>query len=573
MSDREGLPDQFAEWIDRSLEGTITPEQWQRLDAEIATNDAACDFYVRYLATYVGLVYKEGVSPKPQELIHQEIQDGLDEIVMKKSSVIPPLIFDATLSDEERKRKISDYARQKLEAYLGKNQSVPLAIPQAQWDITAFLVSIQQRIRAMIGIGRRVARVGVYAGIVGLIVLVVGHQIIARQVVAHLTESVDAVWSEPPEHPSLCRGRLTLEQGYAQLKFTTGVRVLAQGPCIIRLDGPKRMYLEAGSVCTRVPPKVSGFTVTTPTSHVEDFGTEFGVLVDKIRDSEIHVFEGIVGVRSTKKRGASFTYLKRGQSALTKITGDLIIGRISNSTSRFVRRMSDIGKDDLSQVALTQEDIQQILDEQLPAAPSPVGWWKLDEASGDIANDSSGQERHGTLEGDPVWRPLGGIMDGALEFDGAEDQVTVKDAGDFGITNAMSVAVWMKVPETGRPFEYAWGYDTYDTPRLMREGTGTVFKFVGGGTPEDGDVPRADLGSAGWHHVVAVADGTNYSIYVDGELKGQRPYLGNIKTYNNWVIGNAYGDDSRRFIGSLDDLRIYNEALTQEDIKLIIGQR
>jgi len=202
------------------------------------------------------------------------------------------------------------------------------------------------------------------------------------------------------------------------------------------------------------------------------------------------------------------------------------------------------------------------------ADSSLVGWWKLDEDSGDIASDSSGQSKHGRLEGDPVWMPTGGIMNGALELDGTGDQVTVADAGDFGITNAMSVAVWMRIPQTGRPFEYAWGYDTYDTPRLMRDGTGTTFKFVGGGIT--GGEAGANLGDAGWHHVVAVADGVNYNLYVDGSLGGQAPYSGDIKTYNNWVIGNAYGDDARRFVGALDDMRVYNRALTQEEIQLIV---
>ena len=81
MSEKRAVPADFAEWIDRALEGALDPKQWARLDAEIATNEAACDFYVRYLAIYMGLVYKEGVLPKPQELIHQELQDDMEAIV------------------------------------------------------------------------------------------------------------------------------------------------------------------------------------------------------------------------------------------------------------------------------------------------------------------------------------------------------------------------------------------------------------------------------------------------------------------------------------------------------------
>ncbi len=202
------------------------------------------------------------------------------------------------------------------------------------------------------------------------------------------------------------------------------------------------------------------------------------------------------------------------------------------------------------------------------AAPGPMGWWKLDESSGTIAHDSSGNGKDGTVEGNPIWLPTGGKVNGALQFDGAGDQVTIRNAGSFGITNLMSVAVWMKIPATGRANEYVWGYDTYDPPRLMREGTATSFKFTGGGIPGNG--VQVNLGGAGWYHVVAVVDGANCKLYVNGSVAGQVPYSGKLTTFTNWRIGNAYGDDTRRFIGIIDDVRVYNRAVTKEEVQLIV---
>jgi hypothetical protein len=73
-----------------------------------------------------------------------------------------------------------------------------------------------------------------------------------------------------------------------------------------------------------------------------------------------------------------------------------------------------------------------------------VGWWKLDESSGTVANDSSGYDRHGTLHGDPEWIP--GFIGGAIRLDGDGDYVEI---GSVGINNShpRTVAGWVS-PQT-----------------------------------------------------------------------------------------------------------------------------
>ncbi|MCJ7673795.1 MAG: hypothetical protein MUO33_01430, partial [Sedimentisphaerales bacterium] len=58
-----------------------------------------------------------------------------------------------------------------------------------------------------------------------------------------------------------------------------------------------------------------------------------------------------------------------------------------------------------------------------PVDPNLVGWWKLDEASGTTAADSSGNAHNGTLNGNPQW--VTGYFGGALEFDGGGDYVEI----------------------------------------------------------------------------------------------------------------------------------------------------
>ncbi|UCG59075.1 MAG: PASTA domain-containing protein, partial [Phycisphaerales bacterium] len=77
-----------------------------------------------------------------------------------------------------------------------------------------------------------------------------------------------------------------------------------------------------------------------------------------------------------------------------------------------------------------------------PPVTGLVAHYKLDETSGTTAVDSSGNGIDGTLMGEPTWQPAGGILDGALLFDGVDDYV---DCGRFNPskrTGQLSICLW-----------------------------------------------------------------------------------------------------------------------------------
>ena len=74
--------------------------------------------------------------------------------------------------------------------------------------------------------------------------------------------------------------------------------------------------------------------------------------------------------------------------------------------------------------------------------PTLITHWTLDEVQGDIAYNNAAS-CNGTLIGDPVWQPDGGIVDGALQFDGIDDYIS----SDFVLNpedGAFSAFAWMK---------------------------------------------------------------------------------------------------------------------------------
>ena len=195
-----------------------------------------------------------------------------------------------------------------------------------------------------------------------------------------------------------------------------------------------------------------------------------------------------------------------------------------------------------------------------------VGWWKLDETSGTIAHDASGNGNDGTLNGDPVW--VIGKTDGALLLDGDGDYVDIGSVGISGI-DTRTIAGWARASTTAIP---SWT---------------TVFGFTPDGSTEGTyfDVAVDDVGNyvvnvqgwAGvfapvdteWHHFTVTYTGSGGSWYLDGQYIDVSE--GAVGTIDQVRIG-ARLEDNKFFPGIVDDVRIYNKPLTIEEIqKLMAG--
>jgi len=207
------------------------------------------------------------------------------------------------------------------------------------------------------------------------------------------------------------------------------------------------------------------------------------------------------------------------------------------------------------------------------ASADLVGHWKLDDGSGIVAVDSSGNGHYGTLQGEPQW--VEGLFGAALEFDGSPDRVDVPYSEQLNPENEFSVTVWANVdpsggghrsPITSRDDSPQRGYIIYATP-------GNVWQFwIGAGAGwAQATGPAVELGE--WTHVGAVYSADGMKLYINGELEAegsgtlspnrqQRVSIGAGATEG--AAGNYY------FVGKLDDVRVYDVALSQEHIKTVM---
>jgi len=213
-----------------------------------------------------------------------------------------------------------------------------------------------------------------------------------------------------------------------------------------------------------------------------------------------------------------------------------------------------------------------------PSSAGLVAHWKLDEASGLTATDSSGSGNHGTLT-DMVGNEWAtGILNGALQFDGIRDYVEVPDSPSLDITEAITLAAWVKPESTGAArwliAKEAWGADQAYGLNLSNGGqvefgiaTGTAWIFK----PAHEEITQT-ISDGTWSHVVGQYSPPYIKIFINGRLSQQWDIGSHsINTNdNNLLIGTMTKAD-QRYKGFADEIRIYNRALTEDEIAWLAG--
>ena len=194
-----------------------------------------------------------------------------------------------------------------------------------------------------------------------------------------------------------------------------------------------------------------------------------------------------------------------------------------------------------------------------------VGWWKFDESTGTIASDSSGNGNNGVLKGNPVWKPQGGKTGGAIELSGKGDYVEISNESAFDIKGQITVSAWVNITDV--PQEWTGIVTKGDSAwRVSTSYAKNAFHFgVAGRDYLNGQIT---VDSGQWHNVVCVYNGQQMRIYVDGNPDvTAMQQTGPIATNDFPVcIGENIEAKGRCFHGLIDDVRIYNYALSENEI-------
>lgn len=196
------------------------------------------------------------------------------------------------------------------------------------------------------------------------------------------------------------------------------------------------------------------------------------------------------------------------------------------------------------------------------------------------ANDESGNGNNGQVMGATLVKDRFENANSAYYFDGTNDYITVSSSPSLQITGAITMSTWFKTsysndfagiitksevsePRTG----YLMYIDANDQP--------SVNLYHNHQTLEMG-VAKSNISGVddNWHHMVSVYDGNILKFYIDGILKSEVEYNLRIQSNNaplvfGWDMFSNSND--RLFEGYIDDIRIFNRALNNQEVTSLYG--
>ena len=220
-----------------------------------------------------------------------------------------------------------------------------------------------------------------------------------------------------------------------------------------------------------------------------------------------------------------------------------------------------------------------------------IGHWTFDEGSGTAVGDSSGQGNNGTLLNGVTGTWTTGNFGGALYFSGAAGssatRVDIPDttALQNAFTTAITFAAWVRVDDIH-----------LDAPILDREGNGGLYSFWFGAfgiTAESGASPgnfgvllssngtswtlndrhQGSITPATWVHLAATWDGSQVVSYLNGTPVGSPvSYSSSLNASTGSIsLGSNFPFSTTAFLGAVDDLYLYNRALTSSEIGQVMN--
>ena len=208
---------------------------------------------------------------------------------------------------------------------------------------------------------------------------------------------------------------------------------------------------------------------------------------------------------------------------------------------------------------------------------APVAYWRFDEVSGTTARDSSGHGNDATYQGGVqlgVPGAIAGDADTAASFDGVTGFVTAGNLFEFPAQAPFSIEAWVSTQPAstyagvasrndavgGPPSE---GYILFVAPTSGHMG----FQRLDGASVSTA-VSSAGVSAAAPTHVVGTFDGLELVVYADGEAQGtQTASFAIAGAVSAFVVGAEAGGSGNYFAGTLDEVAVYDHALTADRVR------
>ena len=221
-----------------------------------------------------------------------------------------------------------------------------------------------------------------------------------------------------------------------------------------------------------------------------------------------------------------------------------------------------------------------------PPATTPLeegllAYWSFDEGQGGVARDAIGGH-HGEIRG-ATW--TAGVRGGALSFDGKNDVVLIGNPEILNFQGDITLAAWIR-PRNLLPYQgeqtfgdiLVHGFDQAMTREVflrLRRAPDKI-SYQTGAWARDGnhlDIPAPPADVNRWVHLVSVHQSGVWRLYRDGRLAAAKAnHNGALRINAKWAIGAHPSGDKRCFEGDIDEVKIFNRALSEQEIAALAGK-
>jgi hypothetical protein len=206
-----------------------------------------------------------------------------------------------------------------------------------------------------------------------------------------------------------------------------------------------------------------------------------------------------------------------------------------------------------------------------------VGYWPLNEGSGTIAIDQSGNNNNGTWSGTPsspnsTYYGAGKIGNYAGWFDGSTDYISISTStilnNTFNNTNSFTLTEWVNYSGSNGYYSSFSKGTSNPGPGFTLHGTSGRIEGGDGTNNLNAYMFGPSLVGQGWQFIAITYNGINFSGYLNGISRSNYSWsygIGNTTSFNV-VIGRFWGGF---YYGLIDEARVYNRALSPAEIQAI----
>ena len=194
-----------------------------------------------------------------------------------------------------------------------------------------------------------------------------------------------------------------------------------------------------------------------------------------------------------------------------------------------------------------------------------ISYWTFDEPDidGDTVKDVWGNN-HGTMVGVP--QIVQGKLGEALEFDGEDDYVKVPHSAELDFqTDEATVEAWI-YPNAIVADKHTLYRKADVTDKFIIRLNGSNLELYLQTDAGSNSIATGNIEASKWQHVSGRYDGSNLEVFIDGISVGSVEHSGNlVSDVADAYIGSRPSD--RRYSGIIDEIRLYNRALSEAEIR------